>query len=358
MAEPRQEREGPRLKALSRVVADLNPAPFALVMATGIVSVAASLLAMNAVAVVLLWANALFFIVLWALVLLRCAFFFSRVVADLRDHVRGPGFFTTVAGTCVLGSQILIVGDAGAGVSAAFGLWFLGAFLWLLIMYAFFTSVMIRDAKPALNAGIHGGWLIAVVATQSVSVLASLLAARASDAGEALLFTALCLFLVGGLLYVVIATLLFYRLLFFSLNAVGLPPVYWVSMGAAAITTLAGARLILDAGLWAFLGEILPFLKGFTLLFWATATWWIPLLLILGAWRHVRKRFPLRYETPYWSLVFPLGMYTASTLVLSRATGLAFLLEISRWFIWVALVAWAATFAGMAVAAVKGLRAD
>jgi tellurite resistance protein TehA-like permease len=309
------------------------------------------------VAVVLLWANALFFIVLWVLLLLRCAFFFSRVVADLRDHARGPGFFTTVAGTCVFGSQLLIVGGVRGESPAAFGLWFLGAFFWLLIVYAFLTSVMIRDAKPALDAGIHGGWLIAVVATQSVSVLASLLAARASGAGEALLFTALCLFLVGGLLYVVIITLLFYRLLFFPLSAAGLPPVYWVSMGAAAITTLAGARLLLDAGLWAFLGEILPFLKGFTLLFWATATWWIPLLLILGAWRHLRKRFPLRYETPYWSLVFPLGMYTASTLVLSKAMGLAFLVEVSRWFIWVAYAAWAVTFAGMAVSTMKRLRA-
>src|SRR5208337_435082 len=97
------------MKALSRVVAELNPASFALVMATGIVSIAAFLLAMNAVAIVLLWANALFFIVLWVLLLLRCAFFFPRIAADLRDHARGPGFFTTVAGTCVFGSQLLII---------------------------------------------------------------------------------------------------------------------------------------------------------------------------------------------------------------------------------------------------------
>ena len=153
-----------------------------------------------------------------------------------------------------------------------------------------------------------------------------------------------------------IVTLLFYRLLFFPLSPAALPPVYWVSMGAAAITTLAGARLILDAGLWTLLAEILPFLKGFTLLFWATATWWIPLLVILGAWRHLGKRFPLRYETPYWSLVFPLGMYTASTLVLAKATALSFLTEISRCFIWVALAAWVVTFAGMVVSIAGNLR--
>ena len=58
-------------------------------------------------------------------------------------------------------------------------------------------------------------------------------------------------------------------------------------MGAVAITTLAGAKLILGAPEWSFLTEILPFLKGFTLFFWAWATWWIPLLFILGFWRHV-----------------------------------------------------------------------
>ena len=167
------------------------------------------------------------------------------------------------------------------------------------------------------------------------------------------MFTALCLFLLGGLLYIVIVTLLFLRLLFFPLSAVGLPPVYWVSMGAAAITTLAGARVVLDADLWAFLGQLLPFLKGFTLLFWATATWWIPLLAILGVWRHLWKHFPLRYETPYWSLVFPLGMYTASTFVLAKATALAFLVDVSRCFIWVAFAAWTMTFVGMCVSPLR-----
>jgi tellurite resistance protein TehA-like permease len=339
--------------ALAEAVAELFPGYFALVMATGIISTAASLLGMAAVAWSLLYANVLFYVVLWALTIARIVAYLPKLLADLAGHARGPGFFTVVAGTCVLGTQLAIVARAE---TAALALWLLGAALWVFLIYAFFTAVIVREAKPALDAGIHGGWLISVVATQSVSVLATILAPAFPAHAQALLFASLCLCLAGGMLYIIIISLVFYRLTFFGLPPAGLSPLYWITMGAAAITTLAGARLILSMGQWAFLAEIGGFLKGFTLLFWATATWWIPLLVTLAVWRHLVKRFPLRYEPQYWGMVFPLGMYTTCTLVLSRATGLAFLSEIPRVFVWIALAAWAAVFAGMARAILSGAR--
>src|SRR5215510_8660711 len=327
-----------------RAAANLFPGYFALVMATGIISIAAQLLDMRPIALALLAVNVIASAVLWLLLLVRLVLFFPRVTADLADHVRGPGFFTTVAGTCVLGTEVVIVnGQYRAGLV----LWIVGSVLWVVTMYSFFTLVTVREHKPSIEAGLNGGWLIAVVSTQSISVLGTLLASQSPDHREAMIFITLCMFLLGCMLYLLLITLIFYRFTFVNVTTAALTPPYWINMGAVAITTLAGARLIIAAPGWSLLSEVVPFLKGFTLFFWAAATWWIPLLLALGFWRHVYKRFPLKYDPQYWGMVFPFGMYTVCTFQLANAIGFPRLLVIPRYFIYLALAGWIAALVGL-----------
>lgn len=339
-----QKNNASPLRAVSRSIADLFPGYFALVMATGIISIACFLLEMRTIAVAMLVVNVVAYVILWLLLLTRLIFFFPRVKADINDHVRGPGFFTVVAGTCVLGSQLLIVIDQ---YQVAAVLWIIGLILWSVIMYSFFAAMTVRENKPSIEAGLNGGWLLAVVATESISVLGTLLVNYLADYREPIVFFTLCMFLLGCMLYLPLITLIFYRFTFVNLTTVSLTPPYWINMGAVAITTLAGARLILAASNWTLLGEIIPFLKGFTMFFWAAGTWWIPLLFILGFWRHVYKRFPLRYDPQYWGMVFPLGMYTACTFQLSKAIDFPALMIIPRVFVFVALVGWFMVFIGL-----------
>ena len=74
------------------------------------------------------------------------------------------------------------------------------------------------------------------------------------------------------------------------------------------------------------------------------------MLLILGLWRYVYRRFPLKYDPLYWGAVFPLGMYAASTDRMIAAMGFDFLAFLPPVFLGIALVAWAAAFAGLTVA--------
>jgi len=325
-------------------IADLFPGYFAVVMATGIVSIAAKFLGPEPAAWVLLGINVAAYTLLSVFLLVRIVRFFPRVKADITDHVRGPGFFTVPAGTCVLGSQLILVGGYFAPAAI---LWFIGLILWIFIMYVFFTAVTTHDQKPPLDKALSGTWLLAVVSTQSIAVLGTLLVVYFTRYHEELLFFTTCMFLIGCMLYLLLITLIFYRFTFVDLTSERLTPPYWINMGAVAITTLAGARLILSAGESRVVTEILPFLKGFTLFFWAAGCWWIPLLFILGIWRHVYMRYPLRYEPQYWGLVFPLGMYTVCTIQLSRVLDFPQLLIIPRMFVFLAYAAWLVAFGAM-----------
>ena len=171
------------------------------------------------------------------------------------------------------------------------------------------------------------------------------------------MFFCLAMWLGGGMLYVWIISLIFYRYTFFPLTAANLAAPYWINMGAMAISTLAGAGLVANGTHSPLIQELLPFIKGLTLLCWATATWWIPMLLLLGGWRHLYKRFPLAYDPSYWGAVFPLGMYTVCTFRLAGALRLPFLLAIPQVVVYVALGAWLLTAIGLVLNLLRGDRA-
>jgi tellurite resistance protein TehA-like permease len=322
----------------------MSPAYFSMVMATGILSLAAHRLAVPVLPLLLFALNWILFIVIGLLALARASWHTHRVVADLSDHSRAPGFFTFVAACGILGSQCMVIGDRLAPAILLGGL---GLVAWIVLTYTIFTVLTVKQDKPTLDRGINGGWLLAVVATQSMAALSAQMAVHVPQPLRLELnFFALSMWLWGGMLYIWMMSLIFYRYTFFRFSPADLSPPYWINMGAMAISTLAGSQLILNTPHAPFLASMLPFIKGFTVFYWATGTWWIPMLLILAIWRHGIMRFPLRYDPLYWGAVFPLGMYAASTQLMSEAMQIDFLGVLPRVFLALGLLAWLIVFVG------------
>ncbi|GEL23434.1 C4-dicarboxylate transporter [Pseudonocardia sulfidoxydans NBRC 16205] len=318
------------------------PGYFAFVMATGVVALGCSALGVAGAGEVLYVVAAAGYVVIAALTLARLLRYPDRFRADLLSHAKGFAFTTAVAATEVMGtSSALVFG----WWTLATVLWVVGVALWVVLLYPPLIAVVLRVDKPEIGVGINGTWFLLTVSTQSISVLGALLAPRLQNPLVA--FVAVTFFGLGMLLYVVVMTMVFTRWTFHRLSPDEEDPPIWIAAGAVAITTLAGSNLLLGAGADPLLQRVAPAVELLTLMAWATATFWLPLMVAIGVWRHVVHRVPLRYHPSYWSLVFPIGMYSLATARMRTALDLGFLAWVPPVALGWALLAWLATFAGL-----------
>ena len=306
-------------------------------MATGIISTGTFLLGPSWLSRALLAAASAGLVVLGAALLTRVALFRSSVAADIQAPDRVFGFFTITAGLDVLGVRLAAAGHPLATAILAG----LAAAGWLALTYGVPASLLLTRARDSVLGGVNGTWLLWVVATQSLSLAASTLVPAWPSQSGLLAPAATGLWSVGLVLYLLLVSLILLRWLTVAMTPATLGPPYWILMGASAITVLAGARILnLPAALPAVRATA-GFVEGFSFALWAFGTWWIPLLVILGLWRHVRHHWPLTYEPTLWSVVFPLGMYSVATLTFGKAAHLAFTESLARFMLWVAVAAWA-----------------
>jgi tellurite resistance protein TehA-like permease len=334
-----------------REIERLHPGCFALVMATGIVSNALRAEKVDILSDLLFAANTLFYIWLAALTILRAARFPEALGSDLMNPHRVFSFFTLVAGTAVLGEGIYL---RGFGVAALY-LWLFALLLWFMLFYFSFAVWMFLHAGTGAEV-LQGGWLLAIVATESLVVLGTGVAAPAQSIGAAVLVLIHMLWGVGLVLYAIYIALFAYRILFFPVAPDDLTPALWVVMGAAAISTNAGSDLINTGSELPFLLAMQPLIGGVTLIVWAWATLWIPFLLLMGIWKHGVHRVPLAYSPLVWSIVFPLGMYSVATLRFESASDFSFLRALASVMAWIALAAWLASFAALVRASWQSFR--
>lgn len=327
---------------LDDAVRTLSPGYFALVMATGIVSVAFHLEGHRRISQMLFALAGFAYATLVILGVWRAVAHRASLLDDFRNTRRAFGFFTFVAGTNVLGARAALEGwhPLTAALLTVAGL------IWVVFGYFIpWSAVLGRQERPVLAAA-NGTWFVWVVASQSVAVAAASVEPVYPDARPGLAIVAVLSWSVGVFLYGASAIFVSLRLMLYPLEPRDIDPPYWVSMGSLAITVVAGA-MIVEMATAPMVDAVRGLVAGLSVFYWCFATWLIPVLFAMGWWRHVVKKVPLTYEATLWSIIFPLGMYAVAGIVLGRADHLPWVERIGSGWLWVAAAGWAITFVAM-----------
>jgi tellurite resistance protein TehA-like permease len=319
---------------------------FAVVMATGIVSVAAHQHRLGALSSVL-FAVAVGTYVVLALWLLAERAGRTRP-ASVAPSARMDAL-TVVAASAVLGVRAVLGGVVGVGEAMAV----VAVLAWAPLAVAAVAGVVAARGSWRRQAG--GTWLLPVVATESLAVLAATLATvRPSPALAAAGLGWLALGLAG---YPPLAGLVVGRLRAARARLGVLTPDSWILSGALSIATLAASRLAAVASGGPVAARARPWLTGLAVAAWVPASGLYLVLAAASAWRAARLPATRRYQLGWWAMVFPLGMYAVATDDLGQTTGSGVLLALATVAFWVALAAWLAVAAAVARHGPPALRA-
>jgi tellurite resistance protein TehA-like permease len=295
----------------------IPPGSGAVVMGTGIVSVALLLDGLRTLSRVLLVLAAGAWLVLLAVAAWRLVGARDRFLAEART----PAGLTGVAASAVLGTRLLELGWTGATV----GLLVLAAICWVSFSVAVLRRLPVRAT---------GQWFMLTVAAESIAALAAGVASR--EGAGWLAVVGLVLALAGVACYPLVVVRFDRGELLCARGD------HWIGGGSLAISTLAFAQLAVSARDLDALGGLAGALKVAAFVVWVAAIAWLPVLLIAEV-----RRPRLHYNVRRWSTVFPLGMYAACSFVVDKAAMTPALSDFARVWVWVAVACWAVVAVGL-----------
>lgn len=324
--------------------ARLDPPPdaFAVVMATGIVSVAAYDQAYRWIGLALGILAVVVFGLLSLAVLVRAG------TRGRRRHHPEPATGTDLGAT--LRRFTFVAACAVLGVrwneNPPFG-WLLAGLAvaaWLLLL-----ARSVRDLRASDVAGMRdqarGAWLLPAVATAGLAIRAADLAVKARL--PALVVVGVGAWVLAILIYLAVAGLIASRAIVGPFGPDAVAPDSWILMGALAITTLAGDHILAAVRTLGDPSGVAVWSRSVTLSAWALASLWVPPLLVAVLWRARRVAGSLSYHRTWWSAVFPIGMYAAASCASADELELPALGTVSLVFFWAAFAAWAAVAFGL-----------
>ena len=169
--------------------------------------------------------------------------------------------------------------------------------------YHFFSNINIEFSQ------LHGGWFITPVAT--ILVTNSILLYPASELD---LVLSLLYFGIGAMLFLLVLSALFFRLLSHTLPPAELAPTNYIMLAPIGILIVDVLQISDFAG--PLLGTSMTTLATLV----GTGLWgfgvWAILVNLLLLWRYVRAGLP--FHIGWWSYVFPTAAFTLGTASLSK----------------------------------------
>ncbi|MCS7055617.1 MAG: hypothetical protein NZM18_05515 [Thermoflexales bacterium] len=312
------------------VVRTFHPGWYGAVMGTAIVGVAAALNpggaaalqpVMGAVGVAFVGLAALLAVALGVPYVVRWFRYSQTALNDLRHPVLGALYATFPGGLLVLAAAIAAVGPLALSPRIVFPLVVVlgavGAALAFVVSVAF-TYVLFMS--PEIRAEhVNGGWFIPPVINIIVPlVLVAWMPQVGPDAVKLLAMGSYATWGIGFFLFLLVASLLYGRLVYHPLPAAPLAPSLWIGLGPIGVGSLALLRVAQgSAALWGEQSRLVVSLSAAAALaLWGFGWWWLAMAAVL-LYRY-RRRGGLPYGVGWWAFTFPLGAFTVSTLALSR----------------------------------------
>jgi tellurite resistance protein TehA-like permease len=304
----------------------LSPDVFSVVMATGILSVAVRNHHYSTISRILGVLAVVALVVLAGLVPVVATARRQLLPWRMTDpEVRLP-LFTFVAGCVIVDNRLSsypVVLPILGGIAVVF---------WLILVVLSVRNLSQRRLV-ALRDQAHGAWLLPSVGTSGLAIVASKLAGTTGRSQWVIGAVAVWMVALG--FYVMMVALMVWRAVAARLDRDGFEPDAWILMGALAIAVVAGHYIHQQAS-----DGLADDVHVATVVIWLLASLWIPPLIYFGLHRIEKRPKLLQFTGAWWTLVFPLGMYSVATYTIATEIQQRSLQTVALLVFWNALLAW------------------
>lgn len=323
-------------QGLLEVVRQFTPNWFTATMGTGILALALNQFPMpvpglHEIAQALWMMNVAMFVAFSLLYLTRWILFFDGAVRIFSHSVMSMFFGAIPMGLATITNGFVVFGVDVIGpvaIEIANTLWWIDAVMAVLCGVAIPYMMFTRQEHSVEK--MTAVWLLPVVAAEVTAVSAGFLIPHLGEAeGFRMLILGYALWAFSVPLALSIMVILVLRLVLHKLPPREMAATGWLGLGPLGTGALGLLVLGRDAPrVFAAVGmpDIGATAEGIGVIggaiLWGYGAWWV-LLATLTTARYIRQGMP--FNIGWWGFIFPLGVYSTSTLALARATHLQFL---------------------------------